>query len=162
MANTHSDSTFRAILCGTLEDEFRYQDFVRNVTNYEHVIHLLSSFVFRFLLLSLSWPAHLRVHTWDSASPPLFGFLYPIPYSFKLPSNLKPIKYQHHAILFLCRMKFDSGDLAICYTCGTQFDVPYSTPPKSCRICDVRPHSPHLHLLMTSRVNAHAPYLPSP
>ena len=35
-------------------------------------------------------------------------------------------------------MNFPSGDLAICPTCGTQFDVPLSSPPASCRICDVR------------------------
>ncbi|KAF2482324.1 beta-lactamase-like protein [Neohortaea acidophila] len=29
-----------------------------------------------------------------------------------------------------------SADLAICVACGTQFDVPLSSPPKSCRICD--------------------------
>lgn len=33
-------------------------------------------------------------------------------------------------------MNFDSGDLAICVTCGTQYDVPLSSPPSSCRICD--------------------------
>ncbi|KAF1981427.1 hypothetical protein K402DRAFT_398516 [Aulographum hederae CBS 113979] len=27
-------------------------------------------------------------------------------------------------------------DLAICSTCGTQFDVPLSSPPKACKICD--------------------------
>ncbi|KAF2096675.1 hypothetical protein NA57DRAFT_43090 [Rhizodiscina lignyota] len=30
----------------------------------------------------------------------------------------------------------DSGDLAICRACGTQFDVPLSSHPKACRICD--------------------------
>ena len=34
-------------------------------------------------------------------------------------------------------MKFDSADLAICVTCGTQYDVPLSQAPKNCRICDV-------------------------
>ncbi|KAL5121239.1 hypothetical protein ACEQ8H_000707 [Pleosporales sp. CAS-2024a] len=33
-------------------------------------------------------------------------------------------------------MYFESGDLAICETCGTQFDVPLSCPPSACRICD--------------------------
>ncbi|KAF2013215.1 hypothetical protein BU24DRAFT_351103 [Aaosphaeria arxii CBS 175.79] len=33
-------------------------------------------------------------------------------------------------------MKFDSGDLAICVTCGTQFDVPLSQAPPNCRVCD--------------------------
>ncbi|KAF2132699.1 hypothetical protein P153DRAFT_333205 [Dothidotthia symphoricarpi CBS 119687] len=33
-------------------------------------------------------------------------------------------------------MNFSSGDLAICTTCGTQYDVPLSSPPPSCRICD--------------------------
>ena len=28
-------------------------------------------------------------------------------------------------------------ELLICNTCGTQFDVPYCSPLKSCRICDV-------------------------
>ncbi|KAF3001933.1 hypothetical protein E8E13_006846 [Curvularia kusanoi] len=40
-------------------------------------------------------------------------------------------------------MKFESGDLAICETCGTQFDVPLSSPPKECRIClDPRQYVP--------------------
>ena len=44
-------------------------------------------------------------------------------------------------------MKFQSGDLAICETCGTQFDVPLSSPPKECRICLVSDvESPQLHL----------------
>ncbi|OCK83848.1 hypothetical protein K432DRAFT_346306 [Lepidopterella palustris CBS 459.81] len=30
----------------------------------------------------------------------------------------------------------DGSDLLICETCGTQFDVPFSSPLKSCRICD--------------------------
>lgn len=30
----------------------------------------------------------------------------------------------------------NSDDLAICVTCGTQFDAPYTNPPKSCKICD--------------------------
>jgi hypothetical protein len=34
-------------------------------------------------------------------------------------------------------MDFSSGDLAICETCGTQYDVPLSSPPANCRICDV-------------------------
>ncbi|KAF2662821.1 hypothetical protein K491DRAFT_3458 [Lophiostoma macrostomum CBS 122681] len=33
-------------------------------------------------------------------------------------------------------MKFDSDDLAICVTCGTQFDVAVSEAPATCRICD--------------------------
>ncbi|KAH8732941.1 beta-lactamase-like protein [Phaeosphaeriaceae sp. PMI808] len=33
-------------------------------------------------------------------------------------------------------MNFQSGDLAICETCGTQYDAPLSSHPKSCRICD--------------------------
>ncbi|KAH3989539.1 hypothetical protein HBI56_093930 [Parastagonospora nodorum] len=33
-------------------------------------------------------------------------------------------------------MNFASGDLAICPTCGTQFDVPLTSPPSTCRICD--------------------------
>ncbi|KAH7086680.1 hypothetical protein FB567DRAFT_496128 [Paraphoma chrysanthemicola] len=33
-------------------------------------------------------------------------------------------------------MNFSSGDLAICETCGTQYDVPLSHHPSSCRICD--------------------------
>ncbi|KAF1949474.1 hypothetical protein CC80DRAFT_484433 [Byssothecium circinans] len=33
-------------------------------------------------------------------------------------------------------MKYESGDLAVCFTCGTQFDAPLSSPPDSCRICD--------------------------
>lgn len=33
-------------------------------------------------------------------------------------------------------MHFESGDLAICITCGTQFDVPLTSPPSNCRICD--------------------------
>ncbi|KAF2875016.1 hypothetical protein BDV95DRAFT_616229 [Massariosphaeria phaeospora] len=38
-------------------------------------------------------------------------------------------------------MKFSSGDLAICMTCGNQYDVPYTSPPASCRICDAsNPH----------------------
>ena len=32
-------------------------------------------------------------------------------------------------------MNFESGDLAICDACGTQYDVPLSSPPKECRIC---------------------------
>ncbi|XPS93240.1 hypothetical protein M3J09_002602 [Ascochyta lentis] len=32
-------------------------------------------------------------------------------------------------------MKFESGDFAICEVCGTQYDVPLSSPPKECRIC---------------------------
>ncbi|KAF2669221.1 hypothetical protein BT63DRAFT_432925 [Microthyrium microscopicum] len=30
----------------------------------------------------------------------------------------------------------DSKDLALCATCGTQFDAPLSSPPDSCNICD--------------------------
>ncbi|CAA9957736.1 Lactamase B domain containing protein [Pyrenophora teres f. maculata] len=33
-------------------------------------------------------------------------------------------------------MKFKPSDLAICETCGTQFDVPLDQHPESCRICD--------------------------
>ncbi|KAF2636593.1 hypothetical protein P280DRAFT_408934 [Massarina eburnea CBS 473.64] len=33
-------------------------------------------------------------------------------------------------------MKYESGDQAICFTCGTQYDAPLSSPPSSCRICD--------------------------
>ncbi|KAF2682467.1 hypothetical protein K458DRAFT_59243 [Lentithecium fluviatile CBS 122367] len=33
-------------------------------------------------------------------------------------------------------MQFESADLAICFTCGTQFDVSLSSPPIACRICD--------------------------
>ncbi|ORY04035.1 beta-lactamase-like protein [Clohesyomyces aquaticus] len=33
-------------------------------------------------------------------------------------------------------MEFESGDLAICVTCGTQYDAPLISPPDSCRICD--------------------------
>ncbi|OAL07548.1 hypothetical protein IQ06DRAFT_289256 [Phaeosphaeriaceae sp. SRC1lsM3a] len=33
-------------------------------------------------------------------------------------------------------MNFASGDLAVCITCGTQYDVPLSSHPSSCRICD--------------------------
>ncbi|KAF2001180.1 hypothetical protein P154DRAFT_173095 [Amniculicola lignicola CBS 123094] len=33
-------------------------------------------------------------------------------------------------------MSFESEDLAICETCGTQYDVPYSQAPSNCRICD--------------------------
>ncbi|KAF3051562.1 hypothetical protein E8E11_010085 [Didymella keratinophila] len=40
-------------------------------------------------------------------------------------------------------MKFESGDLAICEVCGTQYDVPLSSPPKECRIClDPRQYVP--------------------
>ncbi|KAJ4287930.1 hypothetical protein N0V90_011945 [Kalmusia sp. IMI 367209] len=39
-------------------------------------------------------------------------------------------------ILFRLKMHYESGDLAICFTCGTQFDSPLSSPPKSCPICD--------------------------
>jgi hypothetical protein len=34
-------------------------------------------------------------------------------------------------------MTFQPSALAICETCGTQYDVPLSSPPQSCRICDV-------------------------
>ncbi|CAK4034106.1 Hypothetical predicted protein [Lecanosticta acicola] len=34
-------------------------------------------------------------------------------------------------------------DLLICSACGTQFDVPASTPLKACRICDVS-NTPHI------------------
>ncbi|KAH7123752.1 beta-lactamase-like protein [Dendryphion nanum] len=33
-------------------------------------------------------------------------------------------------------MKFESGNLAICVTCGTQLDVPLSQAPPNCRMCD--------------------------
>ncbi|KAF2030030.1 hypothetical protein EK21DRAFT_66486 [Setomelanomma holmii] len=33
-------------------------------------------------------------------------------------------------------MNFSSGNLAICETCGTQYDVPLFSPPPNCRICD--------------------------
>ncbi|KAH9873839.1 hypothetical protein IAQ61_004466 [Plenodomus lingam] len=33
-------------------------------------------------------------------------------------------------------MAFQPSDLAICETCGTQYDVPLSQHPESCRICD--------------------------
>ncbi|KAI0570826.1 Zn-dependent hydrolase [Pyrenophora tritici-repentis] len=33
-------------------------------------------------------------------------------------------------------MNFEPSDLAICETCGTQFDVPLDQHPESCRICD--------------------------
>ncbi|KAK3208812.1 hypothetical protein GRF29_77g2074928 [Pseudopithomyces chartarum] len=33
-------------------------------------------------------------------------------------------------------MQYSSGDLAICFTCGTQFSRPLSSPPPSCPICD--------------------------
>ncbi|KAF2622696.1 hypothetical protein BU25DRAFT_414946 [Macroventuria anomochaeta] len=40
-------------------------------------------------------------------------------------------------------MKLVSGDLAICEVCGTQYDVPLSSPPKECRIClDPRQYVP--------------------
>ncbi|KAH6638237.1 hypothetical protein C7974DRAFT_451534 [Boeremia exigua] len=40
-------------------------------------------------------------------------------------------------------MNFESGDLAICEVCGTQFDVPLSSPPENCRIClDPRQYVP--------------------
>lgn len=32
-------------------------------------------------------------------------------------------------------MKFGSGDLAVCETCGTQYDIPLSSAPQECRIC---------------------------
>lgn len=40
------------------------------------------------------------------------------------------------------------ADLLVCATCGTQFDVPYSSPLKNCRICDVS------HLAASSRPGA--------
>lgn len=33
-------------------------------------------------------------------------------------------------------MHYESGDLAVCFTCGTQFDAPLSSPPPNCPICD--------------------------
>ena len=33
-------------------------------------------------------------------------------------------------------MHYSSGDLAICFTCGTQFSSPLSSPPPNCPICD--------------------------
>jgi len=36
----------------------------------------------------------------------------------------------------LVNMTISTDDLAICVTCGTQFDAPYTDPPKSCKICD--------------------------
>ncbi|KIW07832.1 uncharacterized protein PV09_01750 [Verruconis gallopava] len=30
----------------------------------------------------------------------------------------------------------NSDDLAICVACGTQYDAPFTDPPKSCKICD--------------------------
>ncbi|KAF1975773.1 hypothetical protein BU23DRAFT_588386 [Bimuria novae-zelandiae CBS 107.79] len=36
----------------------------------------------------------------------------------------------------LVNMHYESGDLSICFTCGTQFDAPLSSPPKNCPICD--------------------------
>ncbi|TID17031.1 hypothetical protein E6O75_ATG09797 [Venturia nashicola] len=33
-------------------------------------------------------------------------------------------------------MTIPSTELAICVTCGTQFDVPLASPPKGCKICD--------------------------
>ncbi|KAF1932429.1 uncharacterized protein M421DRAFT_54336 [Didymella exigua CBS 183.55] len=40
-------------------------------------------------------------------------------------------------------MKFESGDLAICDVCGTQYDVSLLSPPKECRVClDPRQYVP--------------------
>ncbi|KAH7399518.1 beta-lactamase-like protein [Pyrenochaeta sp. MPI-SDFR-AT-0127] len=33
-------------------------------------------------------------------------------------------------------MAFEPSDLAVCETCGTQFDVPLAKHPETCRICD--------------------------
>ncbi|KAL5376354.1 hypothetical protein DPSP01_010580 [Paraphaeosphaeria sporulosa] len=33
-------------------------------------------------------------------------------------------------------MHYESGDLAVCFTCGTQFDALLSSPPLNCPICD--------------------------
>lgn len=51
-------------------------------------------------------------------------------------------------------MNFESGDLAICETCGTQYHVPLSSHPPSCRICDVRNSKPPDSLYTQLKSNA--------
>lgn len=42
-------------------------------------------------------------------------------------------------LYLIFKMSFEPSNLAICETCGTQFDVPLEQHPETCRICDVRP-----------------------
>ncbi|KAF2750631.1 hypothetical protein M011DRAFT_395519 [Sporormia fimetaria CBS 119925] len=52
-------------------------------------------------------------------------------------------------------MSFKTSDLAICITCGTQYDAPLSSPPKQCRICeDPRQYVPPYGQLWTSLSSA--------
>jgi len=44
-----------------------------------------------------------------------------------------------------------SDHLAICVTCGTQYDEPFADPPKGCKICDVRGTSSRTSTLTKSR-----------
>lgn len=44
-------------------------------------------------------------------------------------------------------MKFESGDLAICEVCGTQYDTPLSAPPKACRVCLVSDDRANTHVV---------------
>ncbi|KAL5421750.1 hypothetical protein PMIN06_009261 [Paraphaeosphaeria minitans] len=39
-----------------------------------------------------------------------------------------------HEVKF--KMHYESGDLAVCFTCGTQFDAPFASPPPNCPICE--------------------------
>jgi hypothetical protein len=62
-------------------------------------------------------------------------------HNYGAPLNLykqEPLSTFNH----ITNMNFQSGDLAICPTCGTQFDVPLSAPLSNCRICDVRDVAP--------------------
>ena len=80
-----------------------------------------------------------------SSSPPHFCCLtergkhntypfstYKVPTAHQVTCTSQNIEYNRGS-----KMKFEPSDLAICETCGTQFDVSLDQNPESCRICDV-------------------------
>jgi hypothetical protein len=58
-------------------------------------------------------------------------------------------------------MTFQPSDLAICETCGTQYDVPLSSHPSSCRICDVCDVNPQVSHIPNKHPQDPRQYVPA-
>ncbi|UPX11758.1 uncharacterized protein EKO05_0002348 [Ascochyta rabiei] len=59
------------------------------------------------------------------------------------PQSPRSAYFTCSSMIKMSTVKLESGDLAICEVCGTQYDVPLSSPPKECRIClDPRQYVP--------------------